>query len=125
MVKLRRIYLKGDCIWPEIPHNRDKLKEWNRDNFGHVQKRIRILKSELEAIKYEMRTGESINKEAYIVSELDEWRLREELLWKQRSKVDWIKDGDCNTKFFHSKATQRKKRNSISKLNNDLGEWVT
>ncbi|MCH97713.1 hypothetical protein A2U01_0018709 [Trifolium medium] len=35
----------------------------------------------------------------------------------------WLKDGDKNTKFFHSKANQRKKANEIKRLKDVHGCW--
>jgi hypothetical protein len=35
---------------------------------------------------------------------------------RQRSHVDWLREGDRNTAFFHSKATARKRTNRISAL---------
>lgn len=40
----------------------------------------------------------------------------EELLWKQKSRVDWIQFGDQNMKFFHNKALVRRSLNKISTL---------
>ena len=36
--------------------------------------------------------------------------------WKKRCTVRWTKFGDENTKFFHSMASERYRRNSMSKL---------
>ncbi|CAM8945360.1 unnamed protein product [Rhodiola kirilowii] len=48
---------------------------------------------------------------------------REELYWKQRSRAKWLKFGDRNTSFFHAKASQRRKRNHIERLRNQLGGY--
>ncbi len=46
----------------------------------------------------------------------DELSLQDEIRWKQRSRVNWLKAGDVNTKFFHLKACARRNKNYISKL---------
>ena len=51
--------------------------------------------------------------------------VQEDLYWRQRAKIHWYKDGDLNTKFFHSSATARKKVNKISSLETDDGLRVT
>ncbi|KAK2422548.1 hypothetical protein QL285_033075 [Trifolium repens] len=47
----------------------------------------------------------------------------EETVWRQRSRAMWLKEGDKNTKFFHSKANQRKKVNEIKRLKDVHGCW--
>ncbi|CAI8600152.1 unnamed protein product [Vicia faba] len=47
----------------------------------------------------------------------------EEVIWRQHSRVVWLKDGDRNTKFFHEKANQMRKINSISKLRDENRVW--
>lgn len=48
----------------------------------------------------------------------------EELYWKQKSRVLWLKEGYRNTKFFHAVTKQRRGRNHIIKLRNSAGGWV-
>ncbi|KAL5831728.1 hypothetical protein ACOSQ4_017082 [Xanthoceras sorbifolium] len=49
--------------------------------------------------------------------------LHDEVYWKQRSRVAWLKDGDRNTRFFHSQASKRKKKNAIQGLLDSFGVW--
>ena len=41
----------------------------------------------------------------------------------QCSKTLWVVQGDRNTRFFHSKATNRYRKNFIHKLRNTDGQW--
>ena len=49
---------------------------------------------------------------------------KENRLWFQRSKIFWAKFGDRNSKFFHSHALQRKRKNLIRKLMDSNGRVV-
>lgn len=53
--------------------------------------------------------------------EVYELMVKEDCLWHQRSWVDWLKSGDMNIGYFHRQASQRNKRNFISKLILDDG----
>ncbi|XP_042952327.1 uncharacterized protein LOC122289400 [Carya illinoinensis] len=44
-------------------------------------------------------------------------------MWNQRAKALWLKGGDSNSKFFHYRSSQRKNKNWIIGLKNDVGVW--
>ncbi|TXG56665.1 hypothetical protein EZV62_017978 [Acer yangbiense] len=47
----------------------------------------------------------------------------EELFWKQCSRVEWLEARDRNSKFFHARATARKKKNYVQRLLNSEGRF--
>lgn len=48
---------------------------------------------------------------------------QEERLWRQRSCVLWLKNGENNTGFFHSHATRRYRKNRIGGVRDELDVW--
>ena len=53
--------------------------------------------------------------------ELEELILREEIHWRQKARVKWVKEGDCNSKFFHKVANGRRNRKFSKVLENESG----
>ncbi|XP_020262570.1 uncharacterized protein LOC109838550 [Asparagus officinalis] len=47
----------------------------------------------------------------------------EEAYWSQRSRIQWLKEGDANTSFFHRTASVHKKSNYIVSINH-LGSEI-
>lgn len=62
--------------------------------------------------------------EAKLRRELDEILDREETLWYQKSRVDWLKNGDRNTTFFHLSTVVRQWRNKVTTIKNNEGLWL-
>ena len=70
-------------------------------------------------------TTEALKAEFLEVSkELDDLLMKQEIFSAHRSRISWLKHGDKNTKFFHSKASQWRRRNYIQGVKNYDGDWV-
>lgn len=92
---------------------------------GNVTKRIKLLKEQIHNLGNVERNGVVIVNETRLSAKLDEWLAREELLWKQRSRMDWLKAGDRNTTFYKMKATQRKTKKFIKFIKRVDGSVVS
>lgn len=55
--------------------------------------------------------------------ELKYWLDKEDFMWHQRSRLNWIQVGDRNIVFFHSKASSRYQRNIIDGLFDQDNVW--
>lgn len=57
-----------------------------------------------------------LNEERVIVNQYRMLLKQEEELYKQKLRVNWIKFGDSNTKYFHNSMKVRNARNKIVSL---------
>jgi len=55
-------------------------------------------------------------RKAETVKELEKCSLLEEVSWRQKSWMLWLKEGDKCTKFFHSIANSNRRCNSLNSL---------
>ncbi|MDO7987362.1 reverse transcriptase domain-containing protein, partial [Sweet potato little leaf phytoplasma] len=98
------------------------LSNWGRSLNSKRKNRIKECKSALkEAYKnIALIDFDSIHS---IEFELDKLMEEEEIYWKQRSREDWLRWGDKNSKWFHKKASIRRKTNDIIGINKVDGIW--
>ncbi|KAH1130740.1 hypothetical protein J1N35_002118 [Gossypium stocksii] len=108
----------------KIDNVRMSLGKWQRHKHWRMKKDICRLEENINKMIDSKSRGDNVKM-------LREYRRRlnylyewEERYWAQRSRAQWLKDGDRNTKYFHAKATRRLKKNSIEKINDENGNWI-
>ena len=104
---------------------RDALRKWNKEVFGKCQDKINLLIQKIKEAQDLPPSSEAEALESALQSELSEWLLRSETLWRQKSRELWLKLGDQNTHFFHLSTIIRRKRNSIDAIRDENGSWIT
>lgn len=71
-----------------------QLEVWNRISFGRVQYQLRKAKQKL---KYMQERDPTYGyRESHLLArvEVQTWLEREKIMWRQRSKELWLKEGD-------------------------------
>lgn len=103
------------------------LTSWNKEVFGNIFHQKKHLLARIAGIQTtlsrECNRG-LIKLEARLRRELDDILEREEILWYQKSRIEWISNGDRNTSFFHMSTIRRRWRNTITTIKDDSGHWV-
>ncbi|XP_074313583.1 uncharacterized protein LOC141648767 [Silene latifolia] len=82
-----------------------KLQTWNEQVFGNIFRKKRELFTRINGCQKKLaitRDKGTIVLEAKLCKELDEILESEEILWYQKSRVEFIRDGDRNTSYFHN-----------------------
>ncbi|KAL5576261.1 hypothetical protein UlMin_017960 [Ulmus minor] len=95
---------------------------WGFQKYGRVKKQIADLRHNIEAKKTDRDHGPSMMEISDMEKNLECLLDKEEIYWKQRSRTNWLTHGDRNLKFFHHKASERRRKNFIEGLKNMEGE---
>jgi hypothetical protein len=93
--------------WSTLQQVAGSLKSWSREAFGAIRKKIQRLEHRLKHLRMSA-TGLDQPEIRKLEKDLCEMFEREEIMARQRSRVDWLREGDRNTSFFHARATVRK-----------------
>lgn len=96
----------------------EAIKRWASNNVGSIPRRVKELQNRISHLQ-ERENGNCPYMELErMETELERLLVKEEVYWKQRSRVDWLRHGDKNTAYFHKHASCRHKRNMIKGLFN-------
>ncbi|KAL2935537.1 hypothetical protein RDABS01_018655, partial [Bienertia sinuspersici] len=95
------------------------LSKWAENTFGDIKKRIKHKEKELKEWKNYAPDAPTIERCRVIVRELDELHRLEESYWHAPARANELRDGDKSTSYFHHKASQRRKKNEIKKMEDE------
>jgi len=65
-----------------------------------------------------------MKEEEELQAKLEERRKQEEILWRHKSRVQWLKEGEKNTKLFHKAMVHRQLINRITHLEDGQGNRI-
>ncbi|XP_027072036.2 uncharacterized protein [Coffea arabica] len=103
------------------------LTVWNKNVFGNVFDAVKQAEEEVAQLEAEAAARPSPEVDLWLVqasSVLKEALLRQAIFWRQKSRLRWLKEGDANSKFFHSYVRQRRVKVRIHRLQTSSGAWT-
>ncbi|XP_027122034.2 uncharacterized protein [Coffea arabica] len=126
---------EGTFLGPPLQRLVAKLREvkqqvqlWSRDSFGDIFKGVRKARGEVLRLE---GLFDSDPSESNLLA-LQEARtglknslMIEEGYWRQKARVKWIREGDKNSKYFHSIVTERRAKAVIHRIKGTNGVWLT
>ncbi len=102
---------------------KEDLKKWNKQVFGDVGLRRQQLECDLQSFDEKESTSFLTSEERVLreacKSELENLAILEEVSWRQKSRVLWLKEGDNNTKFFYQMANSHRRNNYMERVEVD------
>uniref|UniRef100_A0A803QGC3 RNase H type-1 domain-containing protein n=1 Tax=Cannabis sativa TaxID=3483 RepID=A0A803QGC3_CANSA len=127
---IEEVWREADTIQPitkltrKINRCGEKLKSWNTQQKKVSAARTKDIKDQLGSLANSVKVEDWIVKNR-LEQDLNCLEAKHEMYWKQRSQALWLKHGDKNTKYFHFKASNRRKKNTIEGLYDANQQWKT
>jgi len=92
-------------------------KKWERRQKNHLKRELNDIERELDSISHSMFAHtlhpNTKSKIQFLEKRRTQILLINEMTWKIKSCVTWLKEGDQNTEKFHRFSNHHRQKNSI------------
>lgn len=83
------------------------LQWWSKNHFQTITQSLNSKKHLLKLTEETAVVSGRIELVLQLKREINDLLSQEEKLWQQRSKAQWMKEGDKNSSYFHSRVSHR------------------
>jgi hypothetical protein len=113
-------------LWTKLHNMSAEMKRWSFETFSSVRAELKSLRGKLEVARVQEIVSGSSLEVREIEKKLHDLYEREEIMYHQRSRQEWLKAGDRNTRYFQNRASHRKRKNMVRSLKRSDGTvWNT
>nr|XP_016472175.1 PREDICTED: uncharacterized protein LOC107794213 [Nicotiana tabacum] len=107
-------------IWFKLKKVKGALKKLNSREFIGMENKIKSIRDRLKELQTQMRdinhTTTQFEEEKELKQHLEKWSLIEESIYRQKSRIQWLKLGDSNSAYFYASMKGRRAQNYIKQL---------
>jgi hypothetical protein len=99
------------------------LKEWHQRHTKNIEGKLSDMKNQISALDIKGEEADLQEEEIRVLHDLSVrfhslTRVHSSMNW-QKARMNWVKEGDANSKFFHNVMSNRKRRNFIHLVHAD------
>ncbi|XP_021743220.1 uncharacterized protein LOC110709316 [Chenopodium quinoa] len=119
-IRLILAWCSGSSVWHKLNSVKSSIKSLNSKHFGNIVVKIDQANAELAEIQNLMAQNlddlDLYAKESDAFKVVKHWSDIQESIFKQKSRINWIKLGDGNSHYFFSMMKTRQARNRIDSI---------
>ncbi|XP_069154435.1 uncharacterized protein [Solanum lycopersicum] len=122
--------VEGHAMWKfhqKMKRLSNTLSVWSRDEFGDIFQKVRMYEEQVHEAEENYILNQTDSNRS-ILYELNAQYIKflkcEDTILKQKTQLQWFKDGDTNSKYFHSIIRGRRRKLFIHKITTENGDWI-
>ncbi|XP_057248182.1 uncharacterized protein LOC125493275 [Beta vulgaris subsp. vulgaris] len=114
-------------IWLKLKAVKRDLKVMKKQKMGIAQDKVEVLRHQITELQTQGDYDSNAEAQLYVkglLKDLNHWSHVEESILHQKSRINWLKQGDANTKLFFTAIKARHGQNRIELIVADDGRMV-
>eukprot|EP00253_Pinus_taeda_P005056 PITA_05056 len=113
----------------KLKHIKLRLKDWNKNEFGNIFEEKKAIENKLQVLNQTLiKDGfdkVSNDKATKFQQDWENLCKEEEIFWRQKPRVQWLKERERNTIFFHRSTLANRAHNRISSIKDEGGQLLS
>ncbi|XP_055814708.1 uncharacterized protein LOC129884436 [Solanum dulcamara] len=122
--------IEGNPMW--IFHMKMKrlantLSNWSRNQFGDIHAKVKEYEEAVRQAEEDLinrQSNENRSKLHAINAEYIRYMKMENTILRQKTQLQWFKEGDMNSSYFHALIRGRRRKLYIHRIQTEEGSWV-
>ncbi|XP_038974091.1 uncharacterized protein LOC120105576 [Phoenix dactylifera] len=127
-----RVPVHGDAmqrVSRKLELTKRRFRRWNCEVVGNIFRQLEGVETSITELRRKEDLGGVLSKDDMVdlrglLATHHSLLRQHETFWRQKSRVQWVSEGDRNTRFFHRTTVIRRQRSMIHSLHDGSGHRV-